>query len=183
MIKIILFSVALCLVSAKSVRQARLNAHYQNTVIDKVLRHAPRDARLISYTSNGPITDAKLRGSLIDNATLIRPNIVGGFDCTGRTYGYYADTNNDCQIFHLCVNLFQIFPDNYVDGDFMDFSFICPQYTIFTQDAMVCDWERSAVPCADAPSLYSLNNNFFVVPAEDVEKVPSTDKTQTGPKK
>ena len=92
-------------------------------------------------------------------------------------YGYYADTNNDCQVFHICVPLKQLWPDLYTEDDIMDFSFICPEYTIFTQDAMVCAYERSAVPCELAEELYHLNSAFFVV--EDVPKETTTEDAGT----
>lgn len=48
-------------------------------------------------------------------------------------YGYYADQDNECQIFHICVPMKQLFPDLYDDTDILQFSFICPKHTIFTQ--------------------------------------------------
>ena len=78
----------------------------------------------------------------------IRENIVDEFTCDGRSYGYYADVANDCQVnlgnlahfremainfssqlFHIC------YPVAYPDGqeEMFKWSFICPNQTIFDQ--------------------------------------------------
>ena len=67
--------------------------------------------------------------NLPSNATSIRADITDGFSCANKTYGYYADVENDCQIFHVCL------PVTYADGKENTFrwSFICPEETIFSQ--------------------------------------------------
>ena len=51
------------------------------------------------------------------------------FTCEGRSYGYYADVANECQIFHIC------YPVQYPDGqeEMLKWSFICPEQTVFDQ--------------------------------------------------
>ncbi len=44
------------------------------------------------------------------------------FDCTERTYGYYADVETDCRVFHICLG----------EGD-LKWSFFCPNLTRFNQ--------------------------------------------------
>lgn len=67
--------------------------------------------------------------TLPSNATSIRSDITDSFSCEGRVYGYYADMDNDCQIFHVCL------PVAYPDGKKQQFrwSFICPEETMFNQ--------------------------------------------------
>lgn len=67
--------------------------------------------------------------TLPSNATSIRSDITDNFSCVNKTYGYYADVENDCQIFHVCL------PVTYADGRENTFrwSFICPEETIFSQ--------------------------------------------------
>lgn len=67
--------------------------------------------------------------TLPSNATSIRSDITDTFSCAGRIYGYYADVDNDCQIFHVCL------PVTYPDGREQEFrwSFICPEETTFSQ--------------------------------------------------
>ena len=51
------------------------------------------------------------------------------FSCDELSYGYYADVDNDCQIFHVCL------PVVFADGKNQTFkwSFICPEETVFDQ--------------------------------------------------
>lgn len=67
--------------------------------------------------------------TLPSNATSIRADISDSFSCDGRDYGYYADVENDCQLFHVCL------PITYSDGRNQTFrwSFICPEETVFNQ--------------------------------------------------
>ncbi|CAB3223093.1 unnamed protein product [Arctia plantaginis] len=63
------------------------------------------------------------------NASSIRENITDTFSCENRTYGYYADVDNECQVFHVCV------PTQTPSGRNITYrySFICPNETIFNQ--------------------------------------------------
>ncbi|CAL4060402.1 unnamed protein product [Meganyctiphanes norvegica] len=124
----------------------------------------PSGAQLINVQPLLPAISARLP----DNYTLIRPNTVDTFRCSGdefpngyRNYGYYADVDNECQIFHVCLPLQQLYPGNFTNAITYQFSFICPAYTIFTQDALVCAWSTEAVPCEYAEQLYSVNDYFF----------------------
>lgn len=76
--------------------------------------------------------------SLPSNATSIRADITDTFSCDGKIYGYYADVDNDCQIFHICL------PVTYADGkeNMFRWSFVCPDETIFSQ---VSVWHRTVV--------------------------------------
>jgi hypothetical protein len=49
------------------------------------------------------------------------------FSCQGRRYGYYADVEANCQVFHICMGQDQ--------GEASDgkFSFLCPNQTLFNQ--------------------------------------------------
>jgi len=100
------------------------------------------------------------RLGLPDNSTAIRPNIVDTFSCENKVYGYYADIDNECQLFHICH------PVVLADGTSttFKFSFICPEQTIFNQESMTCTFPTDAAPCSDAATFYSLNDNFGVIP-------------------
>jgi Chitin binding Peritrophin-A domain. len=66
---------------------------------------------------------------LPSNATSIRSDIADTFSCESRIYGYYADVDNDCQLFHVCL------PVQFANGKEQTFkwSFICPEETVFNQ--------------------------------------------------
>ncbi|XP_048002190.1 uncharacterized protein LOC125238790 [Leguminivora glycinivorella] len=87
------------------------------------------------------------------NASSIRENITDTFSCENRTYGYYADVDNDCQIFHVCL------PTQTASGRSITYrwSFICPNETVFNQEVLVCTRPRDAIDCADSPNYYDLN--------------------------
>ncbi|KAI2802003.1 hypothetical protein BLOT_010195, partial [Blomia tropicalis] len=50
------------------------------------------------------------------------------FSCARTSYGYYADIETGCQVWHYCQ------PDGRHN------SFLCPNGTVFNQATRVCDW-------------------------------------------
>ncbi|XP_044266070.1 U-scoloptoxin(01)-Cw1a-like [Tribolium madens] len=110
--------------------------------------------------------------TLPSNATSIRLDISDSFSCDNRAYGYYADVENDCQIFHVCL------PITYSDGHNQTFrwSFICPEDTVFNQEIFTCTRSDEAMDCADSPRYYDLNTNLgneeLEDSLEDVTAVP-----------
>ncbi|TDG53301.1 hypothetical protein AWZ03_000116 [Drosophila navojoa] len=106
--------------------------------------------------------------TLPSNATSIRADITDNFSCANKSYGYYADVENDCQIFHVCL------PVTYADGKENTFrwSFICPEETIFSQESFTCmRREDMTIDCEESYRYYELNSNFGL-PAEE-EKSPA----------
>ncbi|XP_069998476.1 uncharacterized protein [Penaeus vannamei] len=73
------------------------------------------------------------------------------FTCAGRTAGYYADPDTGCQVYHMCDTLEK------------QYSYLCPNYTLFNQKFMVCDhWYM--VNCSSATTFYDLNDHIGEVP-------------------
>ncbi|GFG30696.1 hypothetical protein Cfor_07473 [Coptotermes formosanus] len=93
---------------------------------------------------------------LPSNATSIRSDITDTFSCESRIYGYYADVDNDCQLFHVCL------PVQFANGKEQTFkwSFICPEETVFNQESFTCTRPEDAIACEEAPQYYSLNEGF-----------------------
>ncbi|XP_076039168.1 U-scoloptoxin(01)-Cw1a-like [Oratosquilla oratoria] len=92
------------------------------------------------------------------------PNTV--FSCDGLPYGYYADTANDCRIFHVCHPLMDE-EGNVLQTD--HYSFICGNQTIFSQESLTCAHPLDAFPCDQAETLYEISNSEFgVIPEENV---------------
>ncbi|KAL7049432.1 hypothetical protein ACKWTF_003695 [Chironomus riparius] len=83
----------------------------------------------------------------------IRDNIVDSeFDCEDTEPGYYADMENDCQIFHRCVQ-----------GHEGVYSFICPTGTRFDQRVLVCVWEHQYnFDCSQSRKYYHDSNRAFL---------------------
>jgi len=78
------------------------------------------------------------------------------FSCDDKIYGYYADVDNDCKVFHVCV------PVMHSDGktDMYMYSFFCGNQTVFDQETLVCINPEDAWPCEIAPMLQIINENF-----------------------
>lgn len=76
-----------------------------------------------------------------------------GFNCDQQDagYGYYADTLNDCKVFHICNPVY----NNDGELDRMDkYSFVCGEGTVFDQSTLTCNYPENAFPCEESPSLY-----------------------------
>ncbi|KXJ82203.1 hypothetical protein RP20_CCG015090 [Aedes albopictus] len=73
------------------------------------------------------------------------------FTCRDKILGgYYADSETQCQMFHVCVKVSGI--------GVQDFRFLCPNGTAFDQEAQICaDW--GDVDC-EAATLYYGSDNF-----------------------
>ena len=82
------------------------------------------------------------------------------FTCSGLVFGgYYADPDQDCQVFHVCLH------DGGQDGldgqdDLSAASFLCPNGTLFAQDSFICDWWFN-VDCSASASLYPAVEGAF----------------------
>merc|ERR1719449_283848 len=75
-----------------------------------------------------------------------------GFTCDGQVDGgYYADPEAECQVFHICT------ADG--AGGLAQYSFLCPNGTLFNQNYFICDWWFN-FDCSEAEGLYSLNDEI-----------------------
>jgi len=110
---------------------------------------------------DGPTQDPISASLGLSSGSLdIRANLVDTFTCDGLSYGYYADVDNACQMFHIC------YPVVYPDGqeEMFKWSFLCPNQTMFDQSTLVCTFPLDALPCEEAPNFYngpdSINDQF-----------------------
>ncbi|XP_011643637.1 uncharacterized protein LOC105431255 isoform X2 [Pogonomyrmex barbatus] len=112
-----------------------------------------------------PVFKQNKTGGLLlpDNATLIRDNIVDTFSCQNRIYGYYADMENECQVFHVCM------PQT---RGSIRWSFICPAETVFNQATFVCTQTESSIPCEESEKYYALNEEI----GKEVEEEEEADQ-------
>ena len=68
------------------------------------------------------------------------------FNCTDKVdNGYYADLETRCQGFHVCSEI--------VPGQFLRYSFLCPNGTLFQQQFNICQWWYY-VDCNQSPQFY-----------------------------
>merc|ERR1719341_566436 len=145
-----------------SFKSAQPSYQSNDNLVNSVLRSAPSNSYLINARAGDK---SILTDRLISNYTTIRADnlIVNTFNCDKKQYGYYADVDNDCEIFHICLPV-HLLPYPAVT---YTFSFICPKWTIFAQDTLTCAWATEAIPCARAAELTDvINSRFF----KDVKK-------------
>ncbi|GJQ82898.1 hypothetical protein Trydic_g5904 [Trypoxylus dichotomus] len=71
-------------------------------------------------------------------------DVPNRFSCQGRASGYYADVSSGCQVYHMC------------DGLGRQFSYSCPNTTLFQQRMLICDhWYM--VNCSRSEGDYTAN--------------------------
>ncbi|KAA0189847.1 Cuticle Protein CPAP1 [Hyalella azteca] len=90
-------------------------------------------------------------------------DVLGGepsqsFSCDGRPYGYYADVDNDCEIFHVC---WPVEDDAGAITETAQYSFFCGNQTVFSQDTLSCAHPEDAFPCDQAAGYYDIVNAEF----------------------
>ncbi|XP_064487271.1 uncharacterized protein LOC135399327 isoform X2 [Ornithodoros turicata] len=92
--------------------------------------------------------------ALPDGAELLIGSVRTSFQC--QSNGYYADVDNNCQIFHVCNVV------THADGstEMQQYSFMCGNQTIFNQLTFTCSFEDEAVPCQNAADFFYLNGNL-----------------------
>ncbi|OQR74152.1 cuticular protein-like [Tropilaelaps mercedesae] len=110
---------------------------------------------------------------LPDGAELLVGEVRSTFQCPEK-YGYYADVDNDCRVFHVCN------PVTLADGkaDIQQYSFICGNQTMFDQLSLTCAFEEESVPCQDAPDFFQVNGNMGI---QDVPFLSDNDVEKAAP--
>jgi len=90
------------------------------------------------------------------------------FSCDGRIDGYYADTDTRCQVFHICNNIPDLPPTQ--------FSFLCPNGTIFDQQVFACIWWPD-VNCAASSQFFDLNKTIGKISPSLGTSIKSSSKS------
>ncbi|XP_047490362.1 uncharacterized protein LOC125039999 [Penaeus chinensis] len=104
------------------------------------------------------LASARMPYVFSSGSEFITGQVAQTFSCEGLPYGYYADVDNACRVFHICLPI----PDDL--GQIVEtahFSFICGNQTIFDQQTLTCNHPQDAFPCDQAPSLYDIKNAEF----------------------
>jgi|ERR1712168_960148 len=89
-------------------------------------------------------------------------NVDSSFSCEGRIYGFYANEELNCQIFHVCE------PLEYPDGrtETVQYNFFCPNQTQFDQSLLVCNHVTDAIPCNESGDWLYRNEEFGILPEQ-----------------
>ncbi|GFX04450.1 chitin-binding type-2 domain-containing protein [Trichonephila clavipes] len=95
---------------------------------------------------------------LPDGAELIVGAVRTTFVCNND--GYYADMDNNCQIFHVCQTA------THADGtsEMLQWSFFCGNQTVFNQFSFTCSSPEDAIPCGSSGDFFYLNANIGAGP-------------------
>ncbi|OQR72319.1 hypothetical protein BIW11_03790 [Tropilaelaps mercedesae] len=87
-------------------------------------------------------------------AELIIGAVKTSFRCPMQ-YGYYADVDNDCKVFHVCNPIPQTHRVK-----MQKYSFICGNLTVFDQFSQTCTLLENAIPCGSATDFFYLNERI-----------------------
>merc|ERR1712002_1273232 len=93
---------------------------------------------------------------LSSGAFEIYGNIQSQFSCEGRIYGYYANEELNCQIFHVCEPV--VYPDGRQET--IQYNFFCGNQTVFDQSLLVCNHVADAIPCSESSAFHLVNQDF-----------------------
>jgi len=86
---------------------------------------------------------------------------TGNFSCYERRYGYYADINKHCSMFHLC---YPVKDGNTNEIVYQRFSFACSDNSIFDQQHLLCLDENSlATKCENSPDFFDSSNQRLIL--------------------
>lgn len=109
------------------------------------------------------VSQGRLAFVLPDRAeTLLSAPLDTSFSCQDKIYGYYADMANNCEVFHVCL---PIADDTGTVVESAQFTFVCGNTTVFSQDNLTCMHREDALPCEESAQLYDLvNSEFGVIP-------------------
>jgi len=80
--------------------------------------------------------------------------LSSNFRCSDA--GYYADIDNNCEIFHICD------VQTTTEGirEVRQYSFACGNATMFNQMTLTCATPEESIPCSAAPQYYSINERL-----------------------
>merc|ERR1712002_672269 len=97
--------------------------------------------------------------NLPSGASAILGNIDTSFSCYEMPYGYYADRDNNCNLFHVCN------PTLFSDGSIetYQYSFMCGEGTVFDQKELTCKVPVDATSCQESPSYFYVNEYFGII--------------------
>ncbi|XP_069973340.1 dr1-associated corepressor homolog [Penaeus vannamei] len=94
--------------------------------------------------------------NLPSGASALLGSITSAFSCLDRPYGYYADQDNSCRVFHVCNPT--LFSNGAVET--YQYSFMCGEGSVFDQKELACVAESSAIPCQESSNYFYTNEQF-----------------------
>ncbi|XP_013783693.1 uncharacterized protein LOC106467860 [Limulus polyphemus] len=87
---------------------------------------------------------------LSDNTNLVLSPVGTQFSCVNKTYGYYADMEAACKVYHIC----NPYVTQYGQEQAVQYSFYCREERIFSQATLTCELPHQGIPCEQAYLYY-----------------------------
>jgi len=106
-----------------------------------------------------PLVSARMPYELSAGADLrLSEPLQRTFSCDNLPYGYYADVDNNCEVFHVCQ---PIADDIGALVETAHYTFMCGQGTVFDQINLACQHRSLAPNCEEAGSFFRSANEGF----------------------
>ncbi|RWS08128.1 uncharacterized protein B4U79_13735, partial [Dinothrombium tinctorium] len=137
-----------------NLKSSTLKGHTVGTVDESVKSLPPLspEARILGLTSGAD--------------QVLNFKIDTTFSCQNKKYGYYADINNRCKVYHICNEV------TYPSGVkyFEKTSFYCPLGTRFDQQKVSCVNEADAIECSHSEHYYDEASLKFAPRVKEVKQ-------------
>lgn len=109
-------------------------------------------------TNSSESAEADFLGLPVGSTKILGDKIDTSFDCTGRSYGYYADVKNQCKIYHVCSPKTDEFGVRFYEH----FSFVCAEGLVFDQRKITCVPNKEAShECSDSERYFEKTSEQF----------------------
>ncbi|XP_064467599.1 uncharacterized protein LOC135378472 [Ornithodoros turicata] len=92
---------------------------------------------------------------LPDGVEFLVGSVKTSFQCPVRNR-YFADVDNNCQIFHVCSTI----PKEDGSVEVQQYSFLCGNQTVFNQFSLTCSLPEDSVPCRSSQDFFYLNERI-----------------------
>ncbi|CAN8025064.1 unnamed protein product [Ixodes persulcatus] len=92
---------------------------------------------------------------LPDGVEFLVGSVKTSFTCPAKN-GYFADVDNNCQIFHVC----NVVSKDDGSAEVQQYSFLCGNQTVFNQFSLTCALPEDAIPCRSSQDFFYLNDRL-----------------------
>ena len=92
----------------------------------------------------------------VEQIPVVQEHLLTPFSCTGRRFGYFADIQHNCKIYHVCNPL-----AGPSEPEGTHYTFNCPATTLFDQRYHTCVPESLALDCSQSESYFTQTETRF----------------------
>ncbi|ROT62815.1 hypothetical protein C7M84_019323 [Penaeus vannamei] len=144
--------------SDSSPASTRFNNRFQSSFNNQDSNRFSQNSQTSSFlqSSSDSVSGVFEPLNLPSGASALLGGITSAFSCLDRPYGYYADQDNSCRVFHVCNPT--LFSNGAVET--YQYSFMCGEGSVFDQKELACVAESSAIPCQESSNYFYTNEQF-----------------------